>query len=591
MDDPISLRKKFYWINILSDKYYNLKIFYKLILNNLLLLGVVFSISLLSLQITLKIYDEQLYLKSVQVLNFFITGTENDFKSIERFSFNIALDPDIQDQLAVIKNSLPKYDRFKEITTLKDKLLLQSLSEKNLSGVTFIDTLGYEYTVGKNPPPPVTSIKNELISKAKANKGGNVFVEPTQSFEFLTSAREILQFKNVSLDPLGTLIFYCNIKDIVNQNFNALQNDKTQLHIYSGHRLIYANTGGIGAIDPNLCTNEKQGYFIINIKVKKNFVSYVTSDFMKWTYVSLLPYDNFYSKNIKLRNILILSFIVLFFITIYISYKTARNITKPIEDLTSSMKQVENGDFQNVETDLSDHKRTDEVGCLQKDFVIMINRINELIKENYEKQLFIKDTEYKALQAQINPHFLYNTLSSINWLIETGKNEGASQMIMSLSSLLRASDSKKPVICIDEEVELLKSYVDIQKIRYEDRAEFIIDIKDQHKQYLIPRMTLQPLVENCINYGVENMRDLCTITVSSKENESDLEIYIEDNGPGIEKDFLEKIRKFEITPKSTGIGLKNINDRLKLLFGEESGIQINSEVGKGTTIIIKLPKR
>jgi len=570
--------------------YGNLRIFSKLILTYLILLVIVCSVSLLALQITLKVYDEQLYLKSVQVLNFFIKSTENEYKNVEKLSLNTAMDSNIQEQLTKIKTNLPQYDQLKQINTLKDKLLLQSLSERNLSSISFIDNNGQEFTVGKNPPVIEDMKKNDVITKADQAKGGYVFVEPNTDFEYLISARKILKYENVSLEPLGTLIFSCNIKEAVNQNFNVLQNDKTQLYIYSEGKLIFKN--GTSSKNPsiNLDLSENQGYSIHTINGKKYFISFVTSEYMKWTYVSLLPYDEVYKNNIMVKNILILIFIALFIITICVSYKIAKNITRPIEDLTSSMKQLERADFKNVEEALSDYHRTDEVGYLQKEFVIMINRINDLIKENYEKQILIKDTEYRALQAQINPHFLYNTLSSINWLIKTAANDDASMMVMSLSCMLRAALGKQLMIPLDEEAHLLESYINIQKIRYEDRAEFYVNIDKDHMKYLVPNMILQPIVENSINYGVENMLEICTISITSRDIGEDIEIIIDDNGPGIENNTMEKLRNSEIPSKGSGIGLKNIDDRLKLIFGEDYGVKIESESGIGTRIIIRIPK-
>jgi two-component system sensor histidine kinase YesM len=576
----------------MRSNYHNLRIFYKLLLNYLALLVIVCFISFLSLQITLKIYDEQLYLKSSQVLSFFMTSMENEFKNIEKFSLNIAEDSTIQDQLDEITYMLADNDRLSELTLLKDKLLLHSLSERSLSSLTYVDTTGKEYTVGKSPPEIEESRKKKVIAEAKEMKGANIFYQPDLEFKFLISARQILQYKNLTLKPLGTLYFTYNIEELVNQNFTVLQNDKTQLDIFFDGEPIYINNAEFAANWLGRAEQNKQGYFLQKMSGKKYFISYITSDYMKWTYVSILPYNTIYQNNITLRSVLILVFVVLFLTTIYVSYRIARNITKPIENLTLTMQGLEHdGNIGNLQEKLIYSEWKDEVGFLQKEFSSMIARINDLIKENYEKQLLIKDTEYKALLAQINPHFLYNTLNSLYWLAKTGENENVSRMIMALGELLRAAINANPVICIDEEVELVQSYVNIQKMRYSGRAEFLIDISDSHRQYLIPRMTLQPLVENAINYGVENMLGVCTVSIRSMDRDSDLELTVEDNGPGVEPELLEKLKRFEIHSKSTGIGLKNINDRLKFLYGDAYGIKIESEAGKGTKIIIRIPKR
>lgn len=258
------------------------------------------------------------------------------------------------------------------------------------------------------------------------------------------------------------------------------------------------------------------------------------------------------------------------------------------------MKQAKTGNFQNFKSQLSDYKRSDEVGVLQRDFILMIRRIDELIRENYKKQLVIKDTEYRALQSQVEPHFLYNTFSSINYLAKTGRNQDVSTLIMSLSELLRASISKKPVIFLEEEIQLLNCYINIQKVRYADRANFIIDIDRRHLQYVVPRMILQPLVENSIKYGMENMLGVCTIRVYSENVGENFRLVVEDNGPGMSPDFAAKLNRFEVKPTGTGIGLKNISDRVKSLYGDQYGIEVTSREQERhhiTRVAITIPKR
>lgn len=570
----------------IKTKYRNLTTFKKLISFDLALLSTVVSLSLIAIQIALNIYNRQLYIKSMSVLSIFTTSIENDFKEIEELSSNLALDPEIQSQLAKAKNMPDNYDQYKENSNLRDKLLSQSLTKTDLT-ISYYNLNGKSFTVG-NDTLANKDISDSLIQKAKKAKGSYVINQPSRSFQYLTSAREILKYQDLSLEPLGTLIFSYDLDNGVKANYSLLPDDKTQLLIYFNNKMIYPT------IDKNVKNLEYvkgQGYTIGVVNGQKCFIASNTSNYLGWTYVSVMPYNNLFKDVTIIRYSLIGVLILLFFASIYFCYKTARNITRPIENLSTSMKKVENGNFQNVRSELHDYERTDEVGSLQKNFLNMIDKINILIKENYEKQLIIKDTEYKALQSQINPHFLYNTLNSINWLAKDGKIEEVSVLVVSLGDLLRASISKQSMVILSDEINLLKCYINIQKMRYEERIDFSLSINEEYLNILVPKMILQPIVENSIKYCVENMLKVCRITVVSYDAGKNVKIVISDNGVGMDIDYLERLRKFEVVTKETGIGLKNIDERCKMLYGDEYGLTIDSEIGKGTSITITIPKR
>jgi len=574
----------------IKENYRNMRIFRKLLIANFLILAAFSLIGFMAVQITITIYNEQLYKKSVQVLGQFTTGVEKNLKDIEKFSLDTSLDSEIQDQLSKLITSPNDYDEFVGASKLEKKLLLQSLSTKTLSSVSYVNVRGKNFTLGENSGFISSDMMDTLITKAIAAKGGYVYIQPDLNSKYIYSSREILQYANTSLQPLGTLLFSCDLNEIIMENYHVLPDDKTSLCIYSDQKLIYQNNSKL-KFSVSSIKGKEQGYSVSSINGKKYFVSFIKSQYPDWTYVSMLPYDTMFKSNIILGYVMVSCFVCLFLLSVYLSYKIARNITKPIEDLTVSMKQAETGNFQNVKAELLNYDRTDEVGYLQKDFLKMIRKINTLIEENYEKQLIIKDTEYKALQSQIEPHFLYNTLSSINWLSRTGKCEEISELVISLGGLLRASISKTAAILIEEEVQLLEYYINIQKVRYQDRAQFSVNIDKNHFQYIVPRMILQPIVENSIKYGVENMLEICNISVESSDEGENIKIVITDNGPGMNEEFLQRLRRFDVETKSTGIGLKNIDDRLKIVFGKKYGLYFDSQTGKGTTVTITIPKR
>ncbi|MCY8278408.1 sensor histidine kinase, partial [Bacillus inaquosorum] len=208
-----------------------------------------------------------------------------------------------------------------------------------------------------------------------------------------------------------------------------------------------------------------------------------------------------------------------------------------------------------------------------------------LMEENVEKQLIIKETELKALQAQINPHFLYNTLESINWLAKANQQKQISKMVESLGFLLRNSiHMEKDTVTIQEEADIVLHYMTIQRFRFEERLNFTLDIDEEVKHCLIPKLTLQPLAENAIQYALEPFTRPCAIRLQAKKTKNCVCITVEDNGPGMDERILE-------TSGGRGIGLWNIRERIRLTFGESYDLHIQSEQGKGTRIVITIPCR
>lgn len=207
-----------------------------------------------------------------------------------------------------------------------------------------------------------------------------------------------------------------------------------------------------------------------------------------------------------------------------------------------------------------------------------------------QEEITLRKTELKALQAQINPHFLYNTLDAIAWLCEAGKNEDAEEMVTSLARLFRISISKgHELITIEKEVEHAKSYLKIEKFRYKNQFTYSFDVQEECLSYLCNKITLQPIIENAIYHGVNQMLDEGEIQIRIYEDGEDIIFEIEDNGVGMSEQKCYDILHDESGDKA-GIGIKNVNDRIKIYFGNEYGLSITSEMDEGTCVKIRMPK-
>lgn len=576
------------WFSRLRTFYRNLQIKHKLFTVHFLIVLIVCSVSLAALQVGLKIYDNLLYRESAQVLNLSTIGIENEIKKVESFSYYIISNPVIQRDLERIKTAaLSQYER-----SLIENELVQLLwglrFEKNILSVNIIDAYGNQYSGGSQIPEPTVS---DIIPKAVAGQGVMVIGERLADDSSLICARQIRAIRDLSLESLGTLLIRINIDQLVEQYTSGQGSFDVNLLILSGEVPIYYRDQFSKQVGNDLQFKGDNGYFLKKIAGRNLFVAFNKSTFTGWTYINIIPYNSIFQRIILLRGIMLLIFGLLFITTIYLSMRLARSLTRPIEELTLKMKRVENGEFEMADEEWAVSQRTDEVGILQKDFAMMVQKIDTLIKEDYTKEILIKDAQLKALQAQINPHFLYNTLDSINWLAKLNGQREIAVMVESLGNLLRSAISgKEPIITLAEEVRLLQDYLTIQKMRFGDRLRYQLDIDGEWLGLKVPKLILQPLVENSINYGLENTLAECRITVKAVSDADCLKITVTDNGPGIPEEVLEKLAQGDFKPKGSGLGLQNIDHRLKLIFGEEFGLGISSEPGKGTTVLVRIPK-
>lgn len=268
------------------------------------------------------------------------------------------------------------------------------------------------------------------------------------------------------------------------------------------------------------------------------------------------------------------------------SSSISRSIVDPIDDLSERVEQISSGDLSShepVETNDS------QLQTLSDGIEQMVGQINSQLELNEKEQIKLREMEFALLQAQINPHFLYNTLDTIIWLIETGKNEQAQDMVSSLSTYFRSFLSNgKDIITLAEEITHVKSYLEIQQVRYKDILSYDILADNSFGSCAIPKMTLQPLVENAIYHGIKTKRGGGSITVSSEKENDKVLIRVSDTGSGLTPERLEELRS-SLNSDGGGFGLSSSYKRLKLRYGENCSFDIDSEAGVGTVISIRIP--
>ncbi|MCI6997816.1 MAG: sensor histidine kinase [Eubacterium sp.] len=308
-----------------------------------------------------------------------------------------------------------------------------------------------------------------------------------------------------------------------------------------------------------------------------------------WTVVSCSYTAELLKKSEEAQKIYMLMAIVLVAIALLISSFMAKSITQPILKLQSSMALIQEGDFRagNVEVE-----SRNEIGSLTETFNVMTLRIQELMEQNINEQKAKRKSEMKALQSQINPHFLYNTLDSIIWMAESGKNEEVVLMTASLARLLRQNISnEEEEISIFEEVEYCRNYLTIQKMRYKDKLEFRIDVASEITSCQIIKLVLQPLIENAIYHGLKYKESKGLLELIGYAAGEDIIFEIRDNGVGMDEETLNHIfERHTVNYRSNGVGVYNVERRIKLTYGQDYGITYKSRPGEGTVARVCIPK-
>lgn len=333
----------------------------------------------------------------------------------------------------------------------------------------------------------------------------------------------------------------------------------------------------------------KSNYFLTDEGEKSQLYTISKSEKTGWYVVGVSALADFMKEKDDAERLYLLTAVLLLFLALLLAVFLSAAITRPIKKLKLSMGQVEKGNFENASIEVRD---VNEIGSLSNSFNIMTYRIQQLMEQNIQEQEQKRTSELKALQAQINPHFLYNTLDSIIWMAEGNKNQEVVIMTSSLAKLLRQSISNEnELVPLGKEVEYTVSYLTIQKMRYRDKMDFEIQMEDEIKQVSIIKLILQPIVENAIYHGIKYKEGKGLILIKGYEMGEDAIIEVCDNGIGMKPETLAQIWEGKKEEGENGVGVMNVQMRLKLYYGENYGISFSSEYESGTKVTIRIPKR
>ena len=346
---------------------------------------------------------------------------------------------------------------------------------------------------------------------------------------------------------------------------------------------------GLFKEENNKAASYEDGIYEMKTDGQKENIVVGSVAYTGWKLIGVVPESVQETSINKFRYYIITTILILVMMLLQVNRFISRKISRPIRELDESVKAYEAGAMPDIYIGGSAEIR--HLGySVQKSY----EQIETLMKEIIQQQTERRKSELDALQSQINPHFLYNTLESITWMIEAQRNNEAVVMISELAKLLRVSLSRgKTIISIEDELQHGRSYMNIQRVRYKERfkVEFLID--EEIKDYCIVKLVIQPLLENAIYYGVGNMDedDDGQILVRGEKKGEDIYISIEDNGMGMPEDIRDNILtdNSKVPKHGSGVGVINVHSRIRLMFGPEYGLEVYSELDEGTKVVIHIP--
>ena len=400
---------------------------------------------------------------------------------------------------------------------------------------------------------------------------GNKTVEESELRDMLTNANRIITGLEQITDSKDNLARLKSIKKYLN-NLDTYV-DRIEQNIRAGNR--YED-------NMEIWENDIQ---IVTTLVRETIFQYIYYE-IKGIQESHAEYQSFFVSMIEIS---VIAFVAVLLLIVFISHYIPLSISRPITELVEVTQQVSQGNLQ-----VRSHVNTGvEAKQLSESLNTMIDKINALLEQVKKEQIRIRKAEFALLQAQINPHFLYNTLDTIIWLAESDEQKQVVHMVESLSDFFRTSlNQGKDIISIKEEIQHVRSYLEIQQMRYQDILEYEIDVPEEFYQNTIPKITVQPLVENALYHGIKNKRGKGKITVRGYREDSFFILEVRDNGIGMQTERLVQVRNallYKQLAESKVYGLYNVNERIRLNCGEEYGLRISSTYQEGTTVKILLP--
>ncbi|CAM2862831.1 sensor histidine kinase [Paenibacillus sediminis] len=390
--------------------------------------------------------------------------------------------------------------------------------------------------------------------------------------------------------PIGIVLYETDPKPILSALNNLRLGEHSKVYLVSHRGRVVSSTSSDAELLPNdiplpgeekdVIVEQRNGSLIVASKLP----------FADWSVVSVTPNQDLNVELTQTKRYLAIVVTVLILVATLIASIVSRTISSPLIRLIKEMKHVEIGNFRGV-LNVTSYQ---EINILVASFNQMVTRIEELIERVKTSSVSERTAELHALQSQVNPHFLYNTLDMIYWMLDEKGQDKLGEVVLSLSHMFRYSSHWEEEVTLREEVEQIEHYLTIISYRLEGRLTVDVSIDERWMNFRLPKMTLQPIIENAVKHGLESLSRTGVLKVHAAQEGQTLNIMIEDNGRGMDEAKLNHLRVSIHNEQSGskgkgGIGLQNLQRRLRHMYGDGYGIQIESASGQGTTVVIVMP--
>lgn len=422
----------------------------------------------------------------------------------------------------------------------------------------------------------------------------NLFDDGTFHYYWVISLSRVIEITDSGVSRLGVLLVdmdYSGISRMMNQ-INSSGSGQYYYLCDSNGEIIYHPrqvqiSKGLGKENSWKAAEHKSGIYDETFDGERRKVVVNTISYTGWKLVGVIPYSAFNHGMLDIRYFIIILMLLTAMVLVVVNRVVSVRISSPLLKLNASVLKYEAGEKPEIYIGGSQ-----EVRHLGQSIQKTYERIDILMKEIVIEQNERRKSELEALQSQINPHFLYNALESIIWMVEGERNDEAVFMISQLAKLFRISLSKgRTVIRVKDELQHAQSYMNIQKIRYKNAFSVSFDVPEELHSYCIVKLVLQPILENAINYGINGMDDCGEIRVTGRMEDGNILLSVSDNGMGMSEEEVRLVLtdSTRIRKHGSGVGLVNVNNRIQILFGREYGVLIESEPDEGTTVSIRIP--
>ncbi|MBN3525540.1 sensor histidine kinase [Paenibacillus apiarius] len=468
---------------------------------------------------------------------------------------------------------------FLHLTNMKE--FIHSIYLQGENGVTF------------STHPEAVSLNGMMLEEVKRLRGKPMwFIQKHNNYDTLSFVREIRDVNNVGrrLGMVQVNIDLNYVRQLLNQQRIGTRDS---FYLLNEEGLVLTSTGNASNYSQLPTSFEfsdqahgDHGYYTVAMDKERYLITYAGIAKTGWRIAHAVPLQEMLAENAVITKMMLIAMIASLVVCVVTAILFSKRIIRPIQHLRSLMLRMERGQFQGrVQV-----QSNDEIAQLGRSFNRMNERLHELVNQVYEAELKKKEAELKAFQAQINPHFLYNTLDTIYWMSRMEKAYETAQLVEALSKLFRLSlNSGKELTTVNDEVNHLKNYMIIQQKRYEDMIDFHLETDNEDTLHgRTAKLILQPFVENAIVHGIEKLGEPGCIRVDVFRREDTLIYRISDTGTGVDVAEMERLMQ-ESGANNRGFAIKNVNDRIQLYFGDDYGVTFKNNEAGGTTVEIIQP--